>query len=83
MFGNSSQEIEVICDNQLLDNVVDLFGESAIIKKYDNNRFKLILNKDLEGFKRYVLTNLDMIEVVKPLELKKEIDKIINKYFNK
>ncbi len=83
MFGNSSQEIEVICDNQLLDNVVDLFGESAIIKKYDNNRFKLTLNKDLEGFKRYVLTNLDMIEVVKPLELKKEIDKIINKYFNK
>ncbi len=83
MFGNSSQEIEVICDNQLLDNVVDLFGESAIIKKYDNNRFKLILNKDLEGFKRYVLTNLDMIEVVKPLELKKEIEKIINKYLNK
>jgi predicted DNA-binding transcriptional regulator YafY len=83
MFGNSSQEIEVICDNQLLDNVVDLFGESAIIKKYDNNKFKLTLNKDLEGFKRYVLTNLDMIEVVKPLELKKEIEKIINKYLNK
>ena len=83
MFGNSSQEIEVICDNQLLDNVVDLFGESAIIKKYDNNRFKLSLNKDIEGFKRYVLTNLDMIEVIKPSELKKEIEKIINKYLNK
>ena len=83
MFGNSSQEIEVICDNQLLDNVVDLFGESALIKRYDNNRFKLSLNKDIEGFKRYVLTNLDMIEVIKPSELKKEIEKIINKYLNK
>ena len=83
MFGSKSEEIEVICDNQLLDNVVDLFGESAIIKKYDNNRFKLTLNKDLEGFKRYVLTNLDMIEVIKPVELKKEIEKIINIYLNK
>ena len=83
MFGNRSHEIEVICDNKLLDNVVDLFGETSIIKKYDNNRFKLILNKDLEGFKRYVLTNMDMIEVIKPQELKKEIEKIINKYLNK
>ena len=83
MFGNTSHEIEVICDNKLLDNIVDLFGETAIIKKYDNNRFKLIINKDLEGFKRYVLTNLDMIEVINPIELKKEIEKIINKYLNK
>lgn len=83
MFGNISHEIEVICDNKLLDNVVDLFGETAIIKKYDNNRFKLIINKDLEGFKRYVLTNLDMIEVIKPIELKNEIENIINKYLKK
>ncbi len=83
MFGNTSHEIEVICDNKLLDNIVDLFGETAIIKKYDNNRFKLIINKDLEGFKRYVLTNLDMIEVIKPIELKNEIENIINKYLKK
>ena len=83
MFGNSSQEIEVICDNQLLDNVVDLFGENSIIKKYDKDHFKLVTNKDIEGFKRYVLTNLDMIEVIKPVELKKEIEIIINKYLNK
>ena len=83
MFGNTSCEIEVICDNTLLDNVVDLFGENAIIKKFDSNRFKLIVKKDIEGFKRYVLTNLDMIEVVKPQELKNEIRKIVNNYLNK
>ena len=83
MFGKTSEEIEVICDNTLLDNVVDLFGENSTIKKYDNNHFKLNVNKDIEGFKRYVLTNLDMIEVIKPLKLKKEIEEIINKYLNK
>ena len=83
MFGKVSEEIEVICDNTLLDNVIDLFGENSTIKKYDQNHFKLITNKDIEGFKRYVLTNLDMIEVIKPLKLKKEIEEIINKYLNK
>lgn len=83
MFGKTSEEIEVICDNTLLDNVVDLFGENSTIKKYDNNHFKLTVNKDIEGFKRYVLTNLDMIEVIKPLKLKREIEEIINKYLNK
>lgn len=83
MFGKTSEEIEVICDNTLLDNVVDLFGENSTIKKYDNNHFKLNVNKDIEGFKRYVLTNLDMIEVIKPLKLKREIEEIINKYLNK
>ena len=83
MFGKESHEIEVICDNQLLDNVVDLFGDNSTIKKYDKDHFKLTTNKDLEGFKRYVLTNLDMIEVIKPLELKMEIEKIIKKYLNK
>ena len=83
MFGKTSEEIEVICDNTLLDNVVDLFGENSTIKKYDNNHFKLNVNKDIAGFKRYVFTNLDMIEVIKPLKLKREIEEIINKYLNK
>ena len=83
MFGKTSEEIEVICDNTLLDNVVDLFGENSTIKKYDSDHFKLNVNKDIEGFKRYVLTNLDMIEVIKPLKLKREIEEIINKYLNK
>lgn len=83
MFGKKSYEIEVICDNKLLDNVVDLFGETAIIKKYDDNTFKLIVKKDLEGFKRYILTNLDLIRVIKPLELKKEIEKIVTDYLDK
>lgn len=80
MFGSSKEEIEVICDFTLLDDVIDSFGNSATIRRVDNNHFKLNLNKDIEGFKRYVLKNLDMIRVVKPIKLKNEIEKIVKKY---
>lgn len=80
MFGSHGEDIEIICDNTLLDNVVDLFGDSSVIKKYDDNNFLLITNKDLEGFKRYILRNLDMIKIVKPVKLKNEIDEIVKNY---
>ena len=82
MFGNTKEEIEVICDMTLLDNAIDLFGVNSTIKFIDKNHFKLVVNKDIEGFKRYVLTNLDMIKVVKPLKLKNEIETIVKNYLN-
>ena len=82
MFGSSGEEIEVICNIKLLDDAIDSFGDSAVIKYVDNNNFRLIVNKELEGFKRYVLKNLDMIKVVKPEKLRKEITKIIKNYLN-
>lgn len=83
MFGSHGEDIEIICDNTLLDNVVDLFGDSSTISRYDSNSFYLKTNKDLEGFKRYILRNLDMIKVVKPVKLKNDIDKIVMNYLKK
>ena len=82
MFGKTSEEIEIICDIKLLDNVIDLFGQDSIIKFVDKDHFRLIVNKDIEGFKRYVLTNLDMVKVVKPAKLKNEIETIVKNYLN-
>lgn len=80
MFGKTSEEIEIICDMKLLDNAIDLFGVNNTIKFVDKNHFKLTVNKDIEGFKRYVLTNLDMVKVLKPEKLKKEIEIIASNY---
>lgn len=82
MFGSTGVEIEVICDLKLLDNVIDEFGESSIIRLYDKDHFSLKINKDLEGFKRYVLRNLDMVKVIKPEKLKNEIEEIIKGYLS-
>ncbi len=83
MFGSYGENIEVICDMKLLDNAIDLFGENSTIKYVDSNHFRLITNKDIEGFKRYILRNLDMIKVIEPEKLKKEIGNIIKNYLKR
>ncbi|MBR1385423.1 MAG: WYL domain-containing protein [Bacilli bacterium] len=80
MFGSTGEIIEVICDMKLLDNVIDLFGETSTIRFVDKDHFSLKVNKDMEGFKRYVLRNLDMVKVISPISLKREIEKIIKNY---
>ena len=82
MFGSTGEDIEVICDIKLLDNVIDEFGESSIIRLYDKEHFSLKINKDLEGFKRYALKNLDMVKIIKPVKLKNEIEKIVKDYLS-
>ncbi len=80
MYGGIGEDIEVLCDNSLLDNVIEVFGKDIKISKYDNNHFRLILNKDIEGFKYYILRNLEFIKIIKPQKLKDEIQRILKKY---
>ena len=83
MYGSKGEDIEAIIDNKLLDNVIEVFGSNSDIKKYDNEHFILRINKDLDGFKRYVLRNLDYIRIVKPDKLKDKVNKILKDYLSK
>lgn len=83
MYGGKGSDIEVICDMLLLDNVIEVFGKDINILKYDDNHFKLKMNKDIEGFKYYALRNIEYIDIVKPQELKDNIDKILKNYLGR
>ncbi len=83
MYGTTGEEIIVLCANKLLDNVIEVFGKNIKITKYDNERFKLVINKDIASFKYYVLKNIEFIEIIKPETLKVEIRKIITDYLKK
>ena len=80
MYGGLGEDIEVLCDNSLLDNVIEVFGKDSKISKYDDNHFRLIMNKDIEGFKYYVLKNIEFIKIIKPQKLKDEIQRILKDY---
>ena len=80
MYGGVGEDIEVLCDNSLLDNVIEVFGKDIKIVKYDANHFKLSMNKDIEGFKYYVLRNIEFIKIIKPQKLKDEIQRILKNY---
>lgn len=80
MYGGIGEDIEVLCDNSLLNNVIEIFGKNIKISKYDDEHFKLIMNKDIQGFKYYVLRNIEFIKIIKPQKLKDEIQRILEKY---
>ena len=77
MFAGEIEEIEAICNNPLLNPVVDKFGKNITIIKNDENTFRLILDTDKNGFLYWALKNLREVEIIKPISLRNEIKEII------
>ena len=82
MFGGEKEEIEAICSTRyLLDTVFDDFGKNITIEKIDGDdeHFKLILDANPMGFKMWAMRNIDLVEIIRPVSLRKEMKEIINK----
>ena len=44
MFNSPHEEVELICDNNVMDSIIDRFGEDVIICPNDLNSFKAVVN---------------------------------------
>ena len=77
MFAGEIIEIEAICENPLLNPVIDKFGKNITIIKNDDNTFRLILDTDKNGFLYWALKNLREVEIIKPDSLRNEMKEII------
>ena len=86
MFGGKKEKIEANCDMMLLDAVIEEFGKNIEIQKIDENIFKINLETNSFGFKMWAMRNIDLVEVIKPLELRNEMKNIVeaaSKKYNK
>jgi len=79
MFAGEIEEIEAICDNPLLNPVVDKFGKNITIIKNDENTFRLKLDTDRNGFLFWALKNLREVEIIKPDSLRNEMKEIVER----
>ena len=79
MFGGEKEEIEAICHICLLDVIFDIFGRNVTIEKIHGNEkyFKLFVDTNPLGFKMWAMRNIDLVEVKKPVSLRKEMQEII------
>lgn len=84
MFGGKKELIEAKCKMFLLDTVIEEFGKETSITKLDDEHFKFVTETNTMGFKMWAMRNIDVVEVIKPVSLRKEIKEIIlnanNKY---
>lgn len=88
MFGGKKQEIEAICHMWLLDTVFETFGKNITIEKLPdtNEYFRLKVDANPMGFRMWAMRNIDLVEVIKPIELRnkmKEISKDAYLKYNK
>ena len=79
MFGGKKEEIEAICHIWLLDTIFDTFGRNVTIEKISNDdeHFKLEVDTNPLGFKMWAMRNIDLVEVKRPISLRKEMQDII------
>lgn len=79
MFGGDKAEVEAVCSYYLLNDAFEQFGKTIEVEriKNDDKNFKLKLNTNLYGFRIWAMRNLDLVEVIKPKELRDEIKDVI------
>lgn len=79
MFGGKKEEIEAICHIWLLDTIFETFGRNVTIEKIpkDEEHFKLLVDTNPLGFRMWAMRNIDLIEVKRPISLRKEMKEII------
>lgn len=85
MFSGEAKPIELICENDLLEVMLDRFGEKTKTQKYDDKSFSLRTNAAVsEGLVSWILQYGGRIKVKSPndliYEVKKKAEEILGNY---
>lgn len=85
MFSGDEERIELKCSNYILHDIIERFGDDAVIKPAEEGYFTAVVKGVQEGLLYFVLQFGTNIEVIKPERfrqlLKKTIVEIKGKYF--
>ena len=74
MFTGEPQDIELVCDNSIVENILDRFGETVKIRTYNDTKFKINVNLAVnDGLVSWIMQFGKNIEVKSPPELKKMV----------
>lgn len=72
MFSGESQTVELVCDNSIIENILDRFGDGISIRKHNDDKFKISVDIAVnDGLVSWIMQFGKSIEVKSPPELKK------------
>ena len=74
MFSGDPQEVELVCANTLIDDILDKFGDNVNIIKHSEEKFKININAAVSsGLVSWIMQYGNKIQVKSPESLKKMI----------
>ncbi len=74
MFSGKLCDVEIVCKNEMLEDIVDRFGENATIRNEDSTRFFLRAQVAIsDGFVSWLMQYRNSVYVRKPEELREHL----------
>lgn len=75
MFSGDTQTLEMLCDNSMLEEIVDRFGNNALIRTGDDETRFLVDTKCVvsEGLVSWIMQFGGRIEVLEPASLREQV----------
>ncbi len=85
MYSGEPKPVELICNNEILEVILDRFGDNVKIQKYDENHFLLKTNAVVsDGLTKWIVQFGGKIKVKSPndliYEVKKKAEEILELY---
>ena len=78
MFSDKIERVEFFAEEAVIDQVVDWFGDNAVIKKADG-RFKVSVNVSPAAMEYWAMQYLNSVEIISPAALRDKIKDNLNK----
>ena len=75
MFSGDTQALELLCDNSMLEEIIDRFGTTALIRTGDDETRFLLNTKCVvsEGLVSWIMQFGGRIEVIEPASLREQV----------
>lgn len=83
MFNGDHEQVELICDNDVMDAVIDCFGEDVSVYAHDMTSFKAIVNVATSHiFYSWVFGFGGKVKIRNPKSVKEAYIELLNETFN-
>ncbi len=81
MYSGENTRVEITCDNNMMNSVMDRFGEEVFVQKVDDEHFKVTVNVDISPtFFAWIFTFAGKMKITAPEEAKKQFNDTVAKF---
>jgi predicted DNA-binding transcriptional regulator YafY len=82
MYNGDHKEVELICDNSVMDSIIDKFGEEVKVYANDMDSFRIIVNLAVSHiFYSWVFGFGGKVKIKAPLDIKECYDEMLRKAY--
>lgn len=81
MYSGENTRVEILCENSMMNSVIDRFGKDVFVMKVDEEHFKVMVNVNISPtFFAWIFTFGGKMKIIAPEEAKRQFNNTIEKF---